>query len=410
MTSLTLWASPITLLAPCSVMIVKAESAMQLDKPLGLLHQEKYLHNGTHHHHHHQSHKQFDDVEHILKFREEAVEAHIGIFMLGTSKSAGSYYRRNAQAAHDTWARPFPLVFSVQADSPNSRFAHRACNLQWIDTGINASRGIGTSSAEKLSESKSSNNQEPWPRDPLLGRMLVGRCRRETGVLLVPACDDSYYGDKGPCCKLDAALVFATAPEAEHHWFGGKPLKHMMFMDDDNYLRLDAFLPWLKFLGEAAAEPLACVNIAVPSPTHVKKMETCNDCGGVWAGEDNKYRANKCKEVAPGMSAMTQQLVFNAVALRRVRDAAARGGNRAICSNGKGKLPLGFSVTHDVGFGVFAWQHALQLCSIPGVQAAAEWSKVLKIPTDEVMILHGAKERGRTVGCDQERFGGQVTL
>jgi len=370
-------------------------------------HHERHSHNGTHHK---RQPKQVDDAEHLAKYREQAVEAHIGIFMLGTSRSAGSYYRRNAQAAHDTWARPFPLVFSVQADSPNSRFAHRACNLQWIDTGINASRGIGTSSAEKLSESKSSNNQEPWPRDPLLGRMLVGRCRRETGVLLVPACDDSYYGDKGPCCKLDAALVFATAPEAEHHWFGGKPLKHMMFMDDDNYLRLDPFLPWLKSLNDASEEPLLCAAGAVPNLKLIKKMETCNSCGGRWVGRDaqHKERVDKCKEVAPGMSAMTQQLVFNAVALRRVRDAAARGGNRAICSNGKGGQPPGFSVTHDVGVGVFAWQHALQLCSIPGVKAAAEWSRVLEMPPEAVVILHGAKERGRTVGCDQERFGGQV--
>jgi len=371
-------------------------------------HHDRHSHNGTHHHRHP---KQFDDLEHLSKFREQAIEAHIGIFMIGTSKSAGSYYRRNAQAAHDTWARPFPLVFSVQGDSPNSRFAHRSCNLQWIDTGINASHGneTQTMNTQQSSSSFSEVNMknEPWPRDPLLGRMLVGRCHREVGVLLVPACDDSYYGHAGPCCKLDAALVFATAPEAEVHVFGGKPLKHMMFMDDDNYLRLDAFLPWLKSLDEASAEPLVCVDIAVPSSTYVKEMETCKNCGGRWAGENNNYRAGKCKEVAPGMG-MTQQLVFNAVALRRVRDAAARGGNRAICSNGKGGLPLGFFVTHDVGFGVFAWQHALHLCSIPGVRATSEWSKVLKMPPNEVMILHGVKERGRAVNCDQERFGGQV--
>ena len=371
-------------------------------------HHDRHSHNGTHHHRHP---KQFDDLEHLSKFREQATEAHIGIFMIGTSKSGGSYFRRNAQAAHDTWARPFPLVFSVQGDSPNSRFAHRSCNLQWIDTGINASHGneTQTMNTQQSSSSFSEVNMknEPWPRDPLLGRMLVGRCHREVGVLLVPACDDSYYGHAGPCCKLDAALVFATAPEAEVHVFGGKPLKHMMFMDDDNYLRLDAFLPWLKSLDEASAEPLVCVDIAVPSSTYVKEMETCKNCGGRWAGENNNYRAGKCKEVAPGMG-MTQQLVFNAVALRRVRDAAARGGNRAICSNGKGGLPLGFFVTHDVGFGVFAWQHALHLCSIPGVRATSEWSKVLKMPPNEVMILHGVKERGRAVNCDQERFGGQV--
>jgi len=404
---LTLWTIPIALFAPHTIAAL-AESTLQIEEPLRLFSNAKHQHNGTHHHRHP---KQFDDLEHLSKFREQATEAHIGIFMIGTSKSGGSYFRRNAQAAHDTWARPFPLVFSVQGDSPNSRFAHRSCNLQWIDTGINASHGneTQTMNTQQSSSSFSEVNMknEPWPRDPLLGRMLVGRCHREVGVLLVPACDDSYYGHAGPCCKLDAALVFATAPEAEVHVFGGKPLKHMMFMDDDNYLRLDAFLPWLKSLDEASAEPLVCVDIAVPSSTYVKEMETCKNCGGRWAGENNNYRAGKCKEVAPGMG-MTQQLVFNAVALRRVRDAAARGGNRAICSNGKGGLPLGFFVTHDVGFGVFAWQHALHLCSIPGVRATSEWSKVLKMPPNEVMILHGVKERGRAVNCDQERFGGQV--
>jgi hypothetical protein len=242
--------------------------------------------------------------------------------------------------------------------------------------------------------------------------MLVGRCRHEAGVLLVSACDDSYYGDRGPCCKLDAALVFATAPEAEAHWFGGKPLKHLLFMDDDNYVRVGAFLPWLKTLDEAASEPLVCVSSGPPSLAQVRKLETCATCGGRWTGKGTEHqsRAGKCLEVAPGMPSMTQQLVFNAAALRQTRDAAARGGNRAVCSDGKAGRPLGFSVTHDVGFGVFAWQHALQLCSIPGVKAAKLWSDVVKLPTNQVMILHGAKERGGSSGCDLERFGGQVSM
>ena len=44
-------------------------------------------------------------------------------------------------------------------------------------------------------------------------------------------------------------VTFALSPSAERQWFGGRPLDHVLFMDDDNYLRPEPFLKWLKLLG-----------------------------------------------------------------------------------------------------------------------------------------------------------------
>ena len=40
-----------------------------------------------------------------LRLRETATEAHVGIFILSTPKNGGGYFRRNAMAAHQTWAK-----------------------------------------------------------------------------------------------------------------------------------------------------------------------------------------------------------------------------------------------------------------------------------------------------------------
>ena len=132
--------------------------------------------------------------------REAAVSAHIGIFMLSTAKHGGQWWRQNAMAAHQTWARPFPLVFYVMGDSPTSRFAFRQCGLKWTHAD----------------EAPEEDRGGAWPRyDPYLSTFLAGRCHNEPAVLLTPACDDSYYGATGPCCKLDATITFATSKSAE---------------------------------------------------------------------------------------------------------------------------------------------------------------------------------------------------
>eukprot|EP00613_Pedinella_sp_CCMP2098_P040968 CAMPEP_0171787516 /NCGR_PEP_ID=MMETSP0991-20121206/63951_1 /TAXON_ID=483369 /ORGANISM="non described non described, Strain CCMP2098" /LENGTH=56 /DNA_ID=CAMNT_0012396491 /DNA_START=65 /DNA_END=231 /DNA_ORIENTATION=+ len=55
-------------------------------------------------------------------------------------------------AAHQTWARPFPLVFYVMADSPSSRWAFRGCNLRWVY----ADRESSANSTETETSSESS--------------------------------------------------------------------------------------------------------------------------------------------------------------------------------------------------------------------------------------------------------------
>ena len=61
------------------------------------------------HHAHHRNasalHTPNATREATLRLRNTAMEAHIGIFILSTPKNGGSYFRRNAMAAHQTWAK-----------------------------------------------------------------------------------------------------------------------------------------------------------------------------------------------------------------------------------------------------------------------------------------------------------------
>jgi hypothetical protein len=155
---------------------------------------------------HEKSQSQFRTHGINMTKHELATKSRIGVFILSTIKAGGAFFRVNAMGAHDTWARSFPYLFYVMGDSPSSRFAFRNCKLKWIDAD--------DEDLNSTNHANSSPNAEGIhfdPPDPFLKRFLTARCRNEPAVLLTSACDDSYYGAEGPCCKLDAVVTFALS-------------------------------------------------------------------------------------------------------------------------------------------------------------------------------------------------------
>jgi hypothetical protein len=90
-----------------------------------------------------------------------------------------------------------------------ARFSFRGCDLRWARSGNYPSNRTGGEDST-LAEAEAPADwptDKPWLSpgpDPLLGSFLAGQCPHEPAVLLTRACDDSYYGANGPCCKLDA--------------------------------------------------------------------------------------------------------------------------------------------------------------------------------------------------------------
>lgn len=160
-------------------------------------------------HHSEIAHSQFEKYGRNGTKHQLATKSRIGIFILSTSKGGGLFFRVNAMGAHDTWARSFPYVFFVMSDNPGARFAFRNCKIKWIEAD-DPSDEFSNQTTDK-NDVKEEENVHFDPPDPFLDKFLTAKCRNEPAVLLTRACDDSYYGSVGPCCKLDVAITFALS-------------------------------------------------------------------------------------------------------------------------------------------------------------------------------------------------------
>lgn len=181
----------------------------------------KVSHASKHHFRSEMAHSQFETVDRINKTKHElATKSRIGIFILSTSKNGGIFYRVNAIGSHETWARSFPNVFYIMADNPAARFSFRHCKLKWIyadeiDSDI-VTNYTQTTKKAKHSSLRSNEELDFDEPDPFLKKFLTAKCHNEPNVILTSACDDSYYGSRGPCCKLDVAVTFALSKSVSY--------------------------------------------------------------------------------------------------------------------------------------------------------------------------------------------------
>lgn len=110
-----------------------------------------------------------------------------------------------------------------------------------------------------------------------------------------------------------------------------KTIKFILHSDDDEYWRADQVLRWLSNVDNSGINSFPI--IANGDPNQRSPLNP-----GLW-GTDN------CNEIITG--GWYQPMMINHAALEKMKVAAASYGVKATCN--------GFTVTHDVGMGPFAW-------------------------------------------------------
>eukprot|EP01038_Epipyxis_sp_PR26KG_P017086 gene17086-23505_t len=165
--------------------------------------------------------------------------------------------------------------------------------------------------------------------------MTSFECENEATYLLARKCNDDYYGDKGPCCKVDAAFSWIIANEELF-----SHVKYLLHADDDTYFRPDQVFRWL-----ASIE-----NSGLSHYPMIGNSDEWKANGGVW-------HIQGCWEIHT--SGWYQPLMLNRAALQRMAVGLKSYGITQVCKE--------FVVTHDVAVGIFAWLHELYHIYIPGI-------------------------------------------
>ncbi len=164
------------------------------------------------------------------------------------------------------------------------------------------------------------------------------KCIDEPLYLLSRKCSNEYYGSAGPCCKVDDILNYLVNEQTEPLL---SEVKYVFHCDDDTFFRGDQIMKWLESVEKAGISHFPIVANMAPG----------NDRnGGVW-------HIKECREIQT--QGWYQPLMLNRAALLKLKSAVASYGVTDVCKT--------FGVTHDVGFGPFAWMLELFHISIPNV-------------------------------------------
>jgi hypothetical protein len=187
-------------------------------------------------------------------------------------------------------------------------------------------------------------------------------------------CTSEYYVANGICCKVDDTINYLVNVRPD--FFSG--IKYMLHSDDDTYWRPDQVMRWLASVEKSGVG-------MYPLTANVQIGDDNNK--GVWMIEN-------CNEIRT--SGWYQPTMFNHALLARMGAAAAAYGNRDVCA--------AFTISQDVGVGIFAWMFSPYHILMPGAQVNGEHqgAEVFK-PTDLAMhyIKHHEDDR-----CDGKHDNG----
>ena len=108
-----------------------------------------------------------------------------------TSRAGSSYWCDRAVLAHRTWAADFEHHYYIMQDGDETQKTFSACAKATV------------------------------------GGYTQYSCKGWPHAVVAPQCSGAYYGPKGPCCKMDDAILFALRAPWWHEieWF--------IFSDDD---------------------------------------------------------------------------------------------------------------------------------------------------------------------------------
>jgi len=168
-------------------------------------------------------------------------------------------------------------------------------------------------------------------------------------ILYLPYCDTSGWGPDGPCCRCEGAMKFYSNMEAS---VSNYP-KWFLFSDDDYFVRTYKLKGLLSQFDPR--KPVAVTEKRterVDPSTHIVARTTTY----AWL----PFFDNECSVPCTHRTVWLGFAVFSVGAMKVMEEEVRRGGLVQTC-----RL---WSITHDVGLGIFVWYHtipSLAMCCGP---------------------------------------------
>jgi len=187
-------------------------------------------------------------------------------------------------------------------------------------------------------------------------RYTTFSCHNEPTYLLSRECTNEYYQAAGICCKVDESI---------HYLVNSRPdffarIKYMLHSDDYTYWRPEQVLKWLAAVDNSGAGQYPLI-------------------ANVQVGDDNNagvWMVDTCKEIHT--TGWYQPTMLNHALLARMAVGAMAYGNRDVCS--------AFTISQDIGIGIFAWMYQANHIQMPGVEMNSEHHGADIFKPDQVAV------------------------